>query len=164
MRPCGGKKEKNTGGNGAGFERRDGERIKEEKKCIFLLCTFFFFVVKKKKTQSASRWRCGVGWGDNGVISPIRKSSEGIVAPLTAVFFVLPHFINQQPEAGSNQLSRLAARSFVPAWQSEKKKKRNRFTTFMPLPDIINRAFVFLCYYPLHFLPVLICSCKYTSR
>lgn len=66
----------------------------------------------------------GFGGGDNGVISPIRKSSEGIVAPLTAVFFVLPHFINQQPEAGSNQLSRLAARSFVPAWQSEMREKK----------------------------------------
>lgn len=63
---------------------------------------------------------------DNRVISPIRKSSEGLwvgCGTAHSRFFVLPHFINQQPEARRNQFSRLAAHSFVPMWQSERRKE-----------------------------------------
>lgn len=32
----GGKKERNTGANGAGFERREDGKIKEKRKCVFI--------------------------------------------------------------------------------------------------------------------------------
>lgn len=117
--------------------RKEKEKKEEGNAAVFCAIPSFGLFLLSVKNPRLEALR------DNGVISPIRKSSEGLwVGAAHSRLFVLPHFINQQPEAPRNQFSRLAAQSFVPMWQSE--VKRNQFTTFTLLPDIINHLFVFI--------------------
>lgn len=147
-----------TGGNGARFdtaERGDGGRIWGKKKkgnavfCVIPSVALFLLALKNPRLGALR---------DNGVISPIRKSSEGLwVGAAHSRLFVLPHFINQQPEAPRNQFSRLAAHSFVPMWQSE--REINQFTTFTLLPNIINHLFVFFLLLSRLLLFLSYCKC-----
>lgn len=101
--------------------------------------SFLLAVKKKERKKRNPRFKV---LRDNGVISPIRISSGGLwvgCGTAHSCLFVLPHFINQPPVDPRNQLSR-----FADLFPCGNQGGRDQFTTFMPLPDIINHFFVFV--------------------
>lgn len=118
-----------TGGNGAGFwngekeETVGGCRKKKEKKrkCSFLWVSFrrsFSFLPLKIPDS-----KC---WGTMGWLAQSERAVRDCgyaAAPLTAVFLSSHISLISNLRPLRNQLGRLAARSFVPMWQSERERE-----------------------------------------